>query len=80
MRQGELVPPPLPPGACFSADIVYDVVEILEEYLQGQELEMEPSDKAEVVRQLCQMVVEDEGGEVRPGQMLRLVKRALKAG
>ena len=75
--QDEL-PPSLPAGASFSADIVYDVVETLEEFLQAQRRNLSPSDKAEVVRQLCQMVVEEyEPGTVRPGQLFRLIQGAL---
>lgn len=82
-KHEELTPPPLPAGAVFSADVVFDVVETLEEFLQAQRRNLPPGIKAEVIRQLCQMVVENERkeGAVRPGQMLRLIQGALsKAG
>lgn len=69
--------PPLPEGAAVSLDIVYDVVETLEEYLQGQGRNLSPGLKAEVVRQLCRMVVEEEEGTVKPAQMMRLIRGAL---
>lgn len=74
-------PPPLPQGTSFPPDIVFDVVETLEEFLQAQQRNLPPSIKAEVVRQLCQMIIDQEEGAVRPGQMLRLIQGALsKAG
>lgn len=72
-------PPPLPQGACYSQDVVYDVVETLEEYLLEKGHNLKPSVKAEVVRQLCQMVIEHEEGSIRPGAMLRLIRGALAA-
>ena len=83
MRSGDegTAPPPFPPGAAFPPDVVFTVVEALEEFLQAQQGNLPPSVKAEVVRQLCQMLMDMDMETVRPGQMFRLIQGALsKAG
>ena len=79
MREVQKIPPPIPEDACYAHDLVYDVVETLEEYMLTEKITLQPSLKAEVVRQLCQHVVEKFEGKARPGQMLRIVRSALAA-
>ena len=73
--------PPVEKDQCVPMDIIYDVIEMVEEYLDSQNSELPPSAKAEVVCRLCREVQEMTSEErARPGKVLRLVTRALAVG
>ena len=72
-------PPAIPKGTMVDLDVVYDVVETIEEILQSTGRVLTPGDKAEVIRQACMLIIEHEAehGSIRPSQVVRMINNAL---
>lgn len=79
MGRGPMRPGEAATSGHINRDILYDVVETLEEFLQEWGRELPPRAKAEVIYQLYEMVLEDEDAAKKPARILRLIKGALAA-
>lgn len=60
-------------------EILFDVVETLEEVLKEMDRDLSPAKKAEVVCDLYELMLHDEEAAKKPAMILRLIKGAMVA-
>lgn len=76
-RRDEAAPGRHAGADCFHADVVYDIVETLEEILQTNGRTLLPSAKAGMICRLCANVMAEDSTRLSPARIFRLISEAL---
>lgn len=78
-RLEELNAPPIPEHYSIGLQILFEVDEAFEEVLQERNATLSPTARAEVLCQLCRLVIDEGVENRRPAKIFRLIKGVLAA-